>query len=93
MNRKWKPRFQGLEVIKRPRRAGNFLQLAAVSLRREASCTMSVTNGKTGLSLTQEILSHLGLAKKVGAAGTVGTIFTLSTQGMRGLGTGKQSGP
>nr|XP_023496984.1 annexin A9 isoform X2 [Equus caballus] len=29
-----------------------------------AHCTMSVTSGKTGPSLTQEILSHLGLASK-----------------------------
>ncbi|XP_053771469.1 annexin A9 isoform X1 [Desmodus rotundus] len=37
---------------------------------------MSVTNGKTGLSLTQEILSHLGLAKKTAAWGTLGTLRT-----------------
>lgn len=36
---------------------------------------MSVTHGKMGLSLTQEILSHLGLANKVRAAGIVGIIF------------------
>lgn len=54
---------------------------------------MSVTSEKMGLSLTQEILSHLGLANKVGAARTVGTIFTRSTQGVRGLGTGKQARP
>lgn len=55
---------------------------------------MSVTSEKTGLSLTQEILSHLGLANKVGAARTVGIIFTLSSQGVRGLGTGKRrAGP
>lgn len=35
---------------------------------------MSVSSEKMGFSLTQEILSHLGLANKVGAAGTVGTI-------------------
>ncbi|XP_036981807.2 annexin A9 isoform X1 [Artibeus jamaicensis] len=39
-----------------------------------ASCTMSVTSGKTGFCLTQEILSHLGLAKKTAAWGTLGTL-------------------
>lgn len=33
---------------------------------------MSVTGEKTGYSLTQEILSYLGLATKVGAAGAAG---------------------
>ncbi|KAM5294490.1 annexin A9 isoform 2-T2 [Glossophaga mutica] len=37
---------------------------------------MSVTGGKTGLSQTQEILSHLGLAKKTAAWGTLGTLRT-----------------
>ena len=34
-----------------------------------------MAHGKMGLSLTQEILSHLGLANKVRAAGIVGIIF------------------
>ncbi|XP_019480800.1 PREDICTED: annexin A9 isoform X2 [Hipposideros armiger] len=37
---------------------------------------MSVTSGKTGLSLTQEILSYLGLASKTAAWGTLGTLRT-----------------
>ncbi|XP_066124104.1 annexin A9 isoform X2 [Saccopteryx bilineata] len=37
---------------------------------------MSVTSEKTGLSLTQEILSHLGLANKTAAWGTLGTLRT-----------------
>ncbi|XP_019811494.1 annexin A9 isoform X1 [Bos indicus] len=37
---------------------------------------MSVTHGKMGLSLTQEILSHLGLANKTAAWGTLGTLRT-----------------
>ncbi|XP_057578648.1 annexin A9 isoform X2 [Hippopotamus amphibius kiboko] len=37
---------------------------------------MSVTSGKMGLSLTQEILSHLGLANKTAAWGTLGTLRT-----------------
>ncbi|XP_046539490.1 annexin A9 [Equus quagga] len=41
-----------------------------------AHCTMSVTSGKTGPSLTQEILSHLGLASKTAAWGTLGTLRT-----------------
>lgn len=44
---------------------------------------MSVTSEKTGLSLTQEILSYLGLANKVGAAAIVGIIFTPSALGLR----------
>lgn len=43
---------------------------------------MSVTNGKAGLSLTQEILSYLGLANKVGAAENAGIIFTPSAPGL-----------
>lgn len=41
-----------------------------------ASYTMSVTSGKAGLSLTQEILSYLGLANKTAAWGTLGTLRT-----------------
>ncbi|GAB5575510.1 annexin A9 [Prionailurus iriomotensis] len=41
-----------------------------------ASDTMSVTSGKTRPSLTQEILSHLGLANKTAAWGTLGTLRT-----------------
>lgn len=54
---------------------------------------MSVTSGKMGLSLAQEILSHLGLANKVGAAGIVGIFFFFftSTQGLGG-GTGNRKG-
>ncbi|XP_072622706.1 annexin A9 isoform X6 [Vulpes vulpes] len=37
---------------------------------------MSVTSGKTRPSLTQEILSHLGLANKTAAWGTLGTLRT-----------------
>ncbi|XP_029805442.1 annexin A9 isoform X2 [Suricata suricatta] len=37
---------------------------------------MSVTSGKTGPSLIQEILSHLGLANKTAAWGTLGTLRT-----------------
>ncbi|XP_039102146.1 annexin A9 isoform X1 [Hyaena hyaena] len=37
---------------------------------------MSVTNGKMRPSLTQEILSHLGLANKTAAWGTLGTLRT-----------------
>ncbi|XP_070223238.1 annexin A9 isoform X1 [Bos mutus] len=37
---------------------------------------MSVTHGRMGLSLTQEILSHLGLANKTAAWGTLGTLRT-----------------
>ncbi|VCW50349.1 unnamed protein product [Gulo gulo] len=37
---------------------------------------MSVTRGKTRSSLTQEILSHLGLASKTAAWGTLGTLRT-----------------
>ncbi|XP_004436035.1 PREDICTED: annexin A9 isoform X1 [Ceratotherium simum simum] len=37
---------------------------------------MSVTSGKTGPSLTREILSHLGLANKTAAWGTLGTLRT-----------------
>ncbi|XP_029805441.1 annexin A9 isoform X1 [Suricata suricatta] len=40
------------------------------------SHTMSVTSGKTGPSLIQEILSHLGLANKTAAWGTLGTLRT-----------------
>ncbi|XP_059529788.1 annexin A9 isoform X2 [Myotis daubentonii] len=41
-----------------------------------ASGAMSVTSEKMGLSLTQEILSHLGLANKTAAWGTLGTLRT-----------------
>nr|KAF6304595.1 annexin A9 [Pipistrellus kuhlii] len=37
---------------------------------------MSVSSEKTGFSLTQEILSHLGLANKTAAWGTLGTLRT-----------------
>nr|XP_031292344.1 annexin A9 isoform X2 [Camelus dromedarius] len=37
---------------------------------------MSVSSQKTGPSLTQEILSHLGLANKTAAWGTLGTLRT-----------------
>ncbi|XP_077928598.1 annexin A9 isoform X2 [Halichoerus grypus] len=37
---------------------------------------MSVASGKTRSSLTQEILSHLGLASKTAAWGTLGTLRT-----------------
>ncbi|XP_007949110.1 annexin A9 [Orycteropus afer afer] len=37
---------------------------------------MSVTTGKTGPSLTQEILGYLGLANKTAAWGTLGTLRT-----------------
>ncbi|XP_006861452.1 PREDICTED: annexin A9 [Chrysochloris asiatica] len=37
---------------------------------------MSVTNGKLGPSLTQEILGYLGLADKAAAWGTLGTLRT-----------------
>lgn len=37
---------------------------------------MSVTSGKTGASLTEEILNHLGLADKTAAWGTLGTLRT-----------------
>ncbi|XP_008826487.1 annexin A9 [Nannospalax galili] len=37
---------------------------------------MSVSSGKMELSLTQEILSHLGLANKTAAWGTLGTLRT-----------------
>ncbi|XP_020944176.1 annexin A9 isoform X1 [Sus scrofa] len=40
---------------------------------------MSVTSGKTGASLTEEILNHLGLADKTAAWGTLGTLGTLRT--------------
>lgn len=53
-----------------------FPSAGSCPLPRTASCTMSVTSGKTGLSLTQEILSYLGLASKVGV--TVGISFTVS---------------
>ena len=53
---------------------------------------MSETSGKMGLSLAQEILSHLGLANTVGAAGIVGIFFFItSTQGLGG-GTGNRKG-
>lgn len=52
------------------------MPLSWVPFPRAASGAMSVTSEKTGRSLTQEILSHLGLAHKVGAARPVGTIFT-----------------
>lgn len=45
-------------------------QLTPVSFRREASCSMSVSCGPLGTSLTQEILRSLGLADKVWTAGT-----------------------
>ncbi|XP_047640661.1 annexin A9 isoform X4 [Phacochoerus africanus] len=43
---------------------------------RAARHTMSVTSGKTGASLTEEILNHLGLADKSAAWGTLGTLRT-----------------
>lgn len=67
---------------KKAKKAKSSLQLAPVSLPGAAHCTMSVTSGKTGPSLTQEILSHLGLASKVGAAGTVGIVCPVSAQGL-----------
>lgn len=42
---------------------------------------MSVTSRKTKPSLTQEILSHLGLADKVGAV-IVGVTVTVSAPGL-----------
>lgn len=47
-------------------KAGKVPSAGSCPLPRAASYTMSVTSGKTGLSLTQEILSYLGLASKVG---------------------------
>ncbi|XP_037600840.1 annexin A9 isoform X3 [Cebus imitator] len=43
---------------------------------RTASSTMSVSGSKMAPSLTQEILSHLGLASKTAAWGTLGTLRT-----------------
>ncbi|XP_021121583.1 annexin A9 isoform X6 [Heterocephalus glaber] len=40
------------------------------------ACTMSVSSGEMGPSLTQEILSHLGLVNKPAAWGTLGTLRT-----------------
>lgn len=71
---------RGLGVIKRPKGPGGCPQLAPISLPGIASDTMSVTSGKTRPSLTQEILSHLGLANKVGAV-MVGIIVDVSTAG------------
>ena len=71
---------RGLGVIKRPKGPEGSPQLAPISLPGIASDTMSVTSGKTRPSLTQEILSHLGLANKVGAV-MVGIIVGVSTAG------------
>ncbi|TKC43064.1 hypothetical protein EI555_007667, partial [Monodon monoceros] len=43
-----------------------------------SSRTMSVTSGKMGLSLAQEILSHLGLANKTAAWGILRTFLSFS---------------
>nr|XP_060479099.1 annexin A9 [Panthera onca] len=67
---------RGLGVIKRPKGPEGSPQLAPISLPGIASDTMSVTSGKTRPSLTQEILSHLGLANKTAAWGTLGTLRT-----------------
>lgn len=67
------PRLPGLGVTKRPRGPGAALSsLLSPPPPRTGKCTMSVTGEKTGHSLTQEILSYLGLATKVGAAGAAG---------------------
>lgn len=82
----------GLRVIKRPS-CGTVPSAAPVSLRA-ASRTMSGTSRKARPSLTQEILSYLGLANKVGLPGLDGwVIFTPSAQGLRGPGMGKGSRP
>ena len=49
--------------------------LTPVSFPREANRAMSVSCGPLGTSLTQEILSSLGLADKVLAAGTSEVYF------------------
>lgn len=82
----------GLRVIKRPS-CGTVPSAAPVSLRA-ASRTMSGTSRKARPSLTQEILSYLGLANKVGLPGLDGwVIFTPSAQGLQGPGMGKGSRP
>lgn len=77
----WDMGLRGLGVIKRPKGPGNSPQFAPVSLLGTASHTMSVTSGKTKPSLTQEILSHLGLANKVGTV-IIRIIVTISTPGL-----------
>ncbi|XP_010614754.1 annexin A9 isoform X2 [Fukomys damarensis] len=42
----------------------------------KSACTTSASSGEMGSSLTQEILSHLGLADKTAAWGTLGTLRT-----------------
>lgn len=84
-------RALGRWVIKRPG-CGTVPSAAPVSLRA-ASHTMSVTSSKARPSLTQEILSYLGLANKVGLPGLDGSFLLHRLRGYEGQGCGKGAGP
>jgi hypothetical protein len=67
MNSQWEPRLQ-VKVISNPLwKMEDLPQLASVSFPRAVGCTMSISSETMGPSLTQEILSYLGLANEVGA--------------------------
>lgn len=68
---------------------GHSPQLTPVSLRREASGAMSESCGPLGTSLTQDILSSLGLADKVLAVGT--SEMYLCTQECRVFNSGSRT--